>query len=137
MRLTSKRWSVPLGLSVVAFGTLTAPAAADRKPSKREASAIERVALKACPPVGGCDVKKVRVSTRNARFAWADVIGEGLSGVLVKRPTTRSRRFKIVGTQGGGISECSYWRARAPKAVLRDLHVRGLVGNAGATRSCG
>ena len=123
--------------AVIAFGTLAAPASADRKPSKQEASAIERVALKACPPVLNCDVKKVRVSTRSARYAWADVIGEGLSGVLVRRPTTQSRRFKIVGTQGGGISECSYWRARAPKSVLRDLHVKGLVGSAGEVRTCG
>jgi hypothetical protein len=128
-----------LGAAVVTLGTATSPAAADRAPSRSEASAIKRVALKACPPpaVSDCVFRKARISTRDARFAWADVIGEGLSGVLVKRPSARSRRFRIVGTQGGGISSCSYWRARAPKRVLRDLHVKGLIDDAGAVRSCG
>jgi hypothetical protein len=139
MRRTSTRWASALGAVVATFGTVASPAAADRAPSRSEASAIKRAALKACPPpaVSDCDFRKARISTRNARFAWADVIGEGLSAVLVKRPSARSRRFRIVGTQGGGISSCSYWRARAPRSVLRDLHVKGLVDDSGATRSCG
>lgn len=124
---------------VAAFGTVTAPAAADRAPSKRERWAIKRVALKACPPpsVSDCTFKKARISTRDARFAWADVIGDGLSGVLVKLPSARSRRFRIVGYQGGGIGACSYWRARAPRKVLRDLHVSGLIDDSGAVGNCG
>jgi hypothetical protein len=112
-------------------------AAADRRPTKREASAIKRVALKACRPAPGCDFRRARVSTPNARFAWASVVGEGFSGALLKRPTKRSRRFRVVGTQGGGIATCAYWRARAPRRVLRDLHVRGLVDDSGAAVSCG
>jgi hypothetical protein len=116
--------------------------AADRAPRKAEAGAIKRVALAACRSGGReCEFRKARISTRNARFAWARVIGEGFSGALLKRPTARSRRFKVVGTQGGGISECSYWRARAPRGVLRDLRISGLldaetfeVGNCGKRR---
>lgn len=113
--------------------------AADRPPSKAEASAIKRVALTTCRAAAPdeCEFRKARVSTRNARFAWADVVGEGFSGVLLKRPTRHSRRFKVIGTQGGGISECSYWRARAPRAVLRDLRITGLVDDTGAARNCG
>jgi len=61
------------------------------------------------------------------RFAWADVVGEGFSGALLKRPRPGSRRFRVVGVQGGGIELCSYWRKRAPAAVLRDLRVSGLL----------
>jgi hypothetical protein len=125
-------------LVLVAAGTAVPAAAADRPPSKAEASAIKRVALKACgSPPGGCEFGKARVSTRNARFAWADVSGEGFSGALLKRPNAHSRRFRVIGTQGGGISSCSYWRARAPAAVLRDLRIRGLVDATGAVRNCG
>jgi hypothetical protein len=64
------------------------------------------------------------------------VVGEGISEVLVKRRTAHARRFTRVGVQGGGIRECPYWRERAPRAVLRDLHFRGLI-DTGAVRSCG
>src|SRR5688500_3380210 len=87
------------------FCSVAAPAAADRRPSKAEARAIERVALKKCGSPD-CEFRRARVSTKNARFAWADVIGEGFSGVLVKRPTRRSRSFRVVGWQGGGIGSC-------------------------------
>jgi hypothetical protein len=53
------------------------------------------------------------------------------------RPTSRSRRFEVVGFQGGGNGECGYWRKRAPRSVLRDLDIHGLVDDTGATRSCG
>jgi hypothetical protein len=124
-------------LTLLAVLCLAAPAAADRKPSKAEKSAIKAVSLKACgSPPGGCRFGGARISTANARFAWGDVTGEGFSGVLVKRPTKRSRRFRVIGTQGGGIGECSYWRARAPRAVLRDLRTSGLVAS-GDVRNCG
>jgi len=140
VRRVGKRCSVALALlaSGAALGSAIPSAAADRPPSKAEASAIKRVALKACSsPAPGCEFRKARVSTRNARFAWADVIGEGFSGVLLKRPTAHSRRFKVIGTQGGGIGSCDYWRARAPAGVLRDLRIRGLVDDAGTVRNCG
>jgi hypothetical protein len=140
VRRAGNRWSIVLALlaSGAALGS-PAVAAADRPPSKAEASAIKRVAMKACRAAAPdeCRFGRARVSTRNARFAWADVVGEGFSGVLLKRPTRHSRRFRVIGTQGGGISECSYWRARAPRAVLRDLHIAGLVDESGATRNCG
>jgi hypothetical protein len=124
-------------LTLLAVLCLAAPAAADRKPSKAEKSAIKAVSLKACgSPPGGCRFRGARISTANARFAWGDVTGEGFSGVLVKRPTKRSHRFRVIGTQGGGIGECRYWRARAPRAVLRDLRISGLVAS-GDVRNCG
>jgi len=128
-------------LAAVAAGTMmgviAAPASAARRPTDGERAAIKRVALRACHPAPGCRYRKARVSTRNARFAWADVVGEGFSGVLLKRSSPHSRRFKVVGTQGGGIGECSYWRARAPAAVLRDLHVSGLLDDGATTGRCG
>jgi hypothetical protein len=65
------------------------------------------------------------------------VVREGFSGALLKRPSTRSLRFRVIGTQGGGIGACSYWRARAPARVLRDLDIVGVGDNSGRTRSCG
>jgi len=127
-------------LALLATGALlcavAAPAAADRRPSKTESRAIKRVALKKCGSPE-CTFRRARVSTKNARFAWADVTDEGFSGVLLKRPTTHSRRFRVVGTQGGGIGSCDYWRARAPASVLRDLHIAGVVDDSGTTRNCG
>ena len=120
------------------LGCLVPVAGASRAPSKSEKSAIQRPALKACgSPARTCKFKQARVSTRSARFAWADVFGEGFSGVLLKRPTSHSRRFKVVGIQGGGISACSYWSARAPSAVLRDLHIAGVVDDSGTVADCG
>ena len=126
-----------LALAVLAGLCLAAPAAADRKPSKAEKAAIRPVALDACgSPPGGCTFHGARISTANGRFAWGNVTGEGFSGVLVKRPTRRSHRFRVIGTQGGGIGECSYWRSLAPRAVLRDLRISGLVAS-GDVRNCG
>jgi hypothetical protein len=128
-----------VALLATAAGLAAAPATADRRATKREAAAIKPVALKACAtPAGPCRFHGARVSTVNARFAWANVSAEGFSGALLKRPTARSRRFRVIGVQGGGIGECSYWRARAPRAVLRDLRIAGLVDpETGAVRNCG
>ena len=43
----------------------------------------------------------------------------------------------MIGTQGGGIGECSYWRKHAPRAVLKDLHVSGLTDSSGTVGNCG
>jgi hypothetical protein len=140
VRPAGNRWWIAPALlgTAIALGS-PAVAAADRRPTKVEKSAIKRVALKLCSAAvpGECEFRRARVSTRNARFAWADVVEEGLSGALLKRPTRHSRRFKVIGVQGGGIGECSYWRARAPRAVLRDLRISGLVDDTGAARNCG
>ena len=124
----------------VAFGFAVPIADASRAPTTRERAAITRVAVKTCKAAagpGGCRFVKARVSTRNARYAWADVVGEGFSGTLLKRANTRTRRFKVVGTQGGGMGECTYWRDRAPRAVLKDLRITGLKDSSGAVGSCG
>ena len=121
----------------VVVGSIAAPAArADRPASKAERAAIEPKALDACGNPD-CEFGRARVSTRNARYAWAGVVAEGFSGVLLKRPSRRSHRFRVIGTQGGGIGECSYWRARAPRRVLRDLRIFGVVDDSGTTRNCG
>jgi hypothetical protein len=128
---------ISFALTLLAALALAAPAAADRKATKAEKAAIKPVALAACQsPAGECRFHGARVSTANARFAWANVTNEGFSGALLKRPTRRSHRFRVIGTQGGGIGECSYWRARAPRAVLRDLRIAGLL-KSGDVRNCG
>jgi hypothetical protein len=131
--------SLAASLTIVAVGLVaTAPASADRVATKAERAAIKRVTMKRCHAPDGCTLRKARISTRSARYAWADVIGEGVSGMLLKRPTSRSRRFEVVGFQGGGIGECTYWRKRAPRSVLRDLDIHGLVDvSAGTAGSCG
>lgn len=138
MSRAGDRWRVALAL-VVTPGLVWAQAAlADRAPSKTERTAIKRVALKACEGApDACKFHGARVSTANPRFAWADVTAEGFSGALVKRSSRHSRRFRVVGTQGGGIGACSYWRARAPRAVLRDLRISGVVDDSGDVRNCG
>lgn len=132
-----------IGSAAAVLATLglaaTTPAIADRSATKAERTAIKRVVLKRCGTVPEpCDLRKVRISTRNARDAWAFAVREGLSGMLLKRPTTRSRRFKVIGIQGGGIGECTYWRKRAPRSVLRDLDIDGLVDvSSGTEGNCG
>ena len=55
--------------------------------------------------------------------------------LLKRKPGTH--RFRVLGLQGGGIGECSYWRDLAPARVLRDLKVFGLVAATGRVRNCG
>lgn len=121
------------------LGTVAAPADASRRATKAETRAIKRAALRACsgPPGEPCRFRGARVSTRNARYAWADVVTEGFSGALLRRPTRRSRRFRVIGTQGGGIGDCREWRKLAPRSVLRDLRISGIVDDSGETGSCG
>lgn len=140
--MASPRRRVPVALTALlaaaSCGLLPAAADASRRPTTAEASAIKRIALRACEAPGGCRFHGARVSTRDARFAWADVTGEGFSGVLLKRKTTQTRRFRVAGIQGGGIELCSVWRKRAPRAVLRDLRVSGLLDEqTGRSGRCG
>jgi hypothetical protein len=127
--------------TVLAALAVAAPLAqASRAPSAREKAAIKRVALKKCNRNAPepCRFHRARVSTVNARYAWADVTTEGFSAVLLKRPGAHSRRFRVVAVQGGGVETCRHWRAHAPRAVLRDLHVKGLTNeDTGAFGSCG
>ncbi|MDO8209083.1 hypothetical protein [Conexibacter sp. CPCC 206217] len=130
-----------VALAVVAGALCAAVPSAEaaRRPTRAEGTAIKRLALEVCPtPVGPCRYSGARVSTRNPRFAWANAIGEGFSGALVKRPRPHGTNFKVVGTGGGGISSCSYWRKRAPRPVLRDLRIGGLLNAAaGTSGNCG
>jgi hypothetical protein len=141
VRRFCKRFPVAVAFlaTAAALGlVVTTPAVADRSATKAERAAVKRVVLKRCGTTPEpCEFRKARVSTRNARYVWASVVQEGLSGMLLKRPSARSRRFKVIGIQGGGIGECSYWRARAPSAVLRDLDIAGVVDDTGAARNCG
>jgi hypothetical protein len=138
MSRAGDRWPIALAL-VVGLGLAAAPAAsADRAPSKSERAAIKRVALKACEGAPDpCRFHGARVSTANARFAWANATAEGFSGALLKRPSRRSHRFRVVAIQGGGIGTCSDWRRHAPRAVLRDLQISGLLADGITVRNCG
>jgi hypothetical protein len=76
---------------------------ASRAPTSRERAAIKRLALKACE--GGpnpCRFHKARISTKNARYAWSDVTGEGFSGALLKRANTRSAASRSLGRRAAG-----------------------------------
>lgn len=139
MQRLRSRSLVVATLTMVALGLVAAsPAIADRSATKAERAAIKRVTMKRCGAPDGCTFRKARISTRNARYAWAEIIGEGVSGMLLKRPTAGSRRFRVVGFQGGGIGECTYWRKRAPRSVLRDLDIDGLVDvSSGTEGNCG
>jgi len=118
-----------LALVAAACALLAAPSGASRGPTRSEARAIERVALRACERAGApspCRYHRARVSTRDPRYAWADVTTDGFSAVLLRRPSRGSTRFRVIGVQGGGIGDCRVWRRKAPRAVLRDLRVSGL-----------
>jgi hypothetical protein len=119
-----------------ACAALVPSAVADRRPTQRERTAIKDAALKACGD-STCTFRRARVSTPNVRYAWVTVTAEGFSGVLMRRPSNRSQRWRVIGVQGGGIAECSYWERRAPSRVLRDLRVKGLAGSTGEVRTCG
>jgi hypothetical protein len=136
-RLGSK-WTRSFAAVAVAgaFAGLAPSAVADRQPTRRERAAIKEAALKACGD-SSCGFHRARVSTRDVRYAWADVTTEGFSAVLLRRSSKRSERWRSIGTQGGGISTCSYWERRAPGRVLRDLKIQGLVGSSGEVRTCG
>jgi hypothetical protein len=140
MTLAGDRRRIAVALAVVALGWVAAPAArADRAPTKAERAAIKELALKTCNGSApqACRFHGARISTARARFAWANVTGEGFSGALLKRPARSSRRFRVVAIQGGGIGECRTWRRHAPRAVLRDLRIVGLVDDSGTVRNCG
>ncbi|MBA3782365.1 MAG: hypothetical protein H0X12_11015 [Nocardioides sp.] len=113
--------------------------AADRSPTPTELRAIRITALEVCRAAApeACEFRRARISTPNARFVWAEVVGEGFSGALLKRKTAESPRFRVAGTQGGGIASCSYWLEVAPARVLRDLKISGLVEATGEVRNCG
>ncbi len=139
-RAGNSRTVVATALVLAAALTLVAAASASasRKATRAEASAIKQVATKPCRDTQfGCNWHSARVSTANPRFAWANVSSEGYSGALVKRPRKGSLQFRVIGTQGGGIGECRDWRKLAPDAVLRDLHISGLVDSGGTVRNCG
>jgi hypothetical protein len=122
-------WRVGL-LVVLTMGVLAQAAEASRAPTSKEKAAIKRLALKKCNAAAPapCRFHKARVSTRSARYAWADVTGEGFSGVLLKRANTRTRTFKVAATQGGGVESCSKWLEVAPRSVLKDLRIVGVRG---------
>lgn len=129
MRTEGVRFIVVAALAAVLCALAAAPAGAARRPAGAEARAIKQVALKKCEANGApspCRFHRSRVSTRNARYAWAEVTTDGFSAVLLRRPSRDSTRFRVIGVQGGGIGDCDDWRRRAPAAVLRDLGVAGL-----------
>lgn len=124
-------------LMLLCFGLLSVGYAADadasRKATKKERKAIRKAAMRDCQrtqkTIGdhGCVWRgRVRVSTVDPRYAWANVSGPSYdhSGIL-RRRNSRSRRWRVIHVVGGGIQPCSSWYRKAPRRVVRDLRVRG------------
>ena len=116
-------------LVVVAFVSCAPLAQAARKPTKREAKAMKRVAMKHCRrhdiPRYCKATEAARVSTANPRYGYADVVGNHSSRRYLKRNTPRSTRWRVVTFVGGGIPACEEMRDAMPRNVLRDLRVTG------------
>ena len=118
-------------LVLTTLAALPAAAAADRSPTKAERRAIERKALKTCRAAapGECETPQGPRLDRNARFAWADVVGEGFSGVLLKRATGRAHRFRVAGTQGAGTCVLVLARACPGRRPARPARLRARRGH--------
>jgi hypothetical protein len=93
-----------------------------RAPTPAELRALTRLAYP-CKDIDGsrCPLHWVHVSTIDGRFAYVLITAEGYSGLLAKRPTKRSLKFRIMTRSGGGIAPCKVWERFAPWPVLRDL----------------
>jgi hypothetical protein len=111
--------------ATIAVSGMAAEARAERPASPTERRAIQVIALRHCPVGGGdpCRRAPVKVSTVDPRYAFGGAIGDGYSGVLVKR---ESGHWRVVAVQGGGLMSCSYWEAAAPVSVIRDLRLDGI-----------
>lgn len=124
-------------LALASLVAATVDADASRQPKPAELRAIKRAAMKDCrshqEPGYGCKwAGGVRVSTANSRYAWANVNGPNYDNSgLLRRPTTRSRLWRMIRVVGGGIQPCSYWYAVAPRKVIRDLKIQGFTEGSG------
>ncbi|MCO5315878.1 MAG: hypothetical protein M9938_06935 [Solirubrobacterales bacterium] len=109
-----------------------------RKPTKRERKFIKRATMKDCrkQEVSGyrCDwLGGIKVSTVNRRFAWARASGPNFDNSgLLRRRGPKARRWHMLRITGGGIQPCSYWYAKAPRRVVRDLEIRGFRNGSGS-----
>lgn len=100
---------------------------AARRPTATERVDIRRAAMAYCNRQQWDSCRwggGIKVSTVNRRYAWAVAGGDGWdsSGILV-RPTRTSRKWRVLRVQGGSAHLCSYWRAVAPRRVVRDLRI--------------
>lgn len=113
------------------------PAMASRGPSAAEEGALREAALADCNVLVAsrgaepCEWRGARVSTANERYAWGSAVGDTYSGTLLRRSTSRSLDFRVVGAQGGGIGECRGWWRVAPRRAVADLRIVGTIGRAG------
>jgi hypothetical protein len=131
----------PLAIATVLLASMclvTATTLAERSPTKSEARSIRAAALAYCHGLGtpspcsygshtSLPQYRTRVSTVNARYAWADIFTDGLSGALIVRPHPHGAGWRVVVPGGGGLSPCSTWFHAAPHSVVRDLRLGGGV----------
>lgn len=136
----SGKGNLALGALITAAVALSpASSLAQRSPTRSESKSLKSYALSWCREHLGA-VKstckygrqskskdnRTRVSTVSPRYAWADVVGEGLSGLVVRRPKKTGGKWKVIAISGGGVSECTDWTKKMPKSVVRDLRLVGL-----------
>jgi len=123
---------------IVQLGVSASSALAERSPTSSEVRSIRAVAMAYChafgtpsPCVYGSHATwpalRTRVSTVNARYAWADVFTDGLSGELLLRPHPYGGGWRILASGGGGLTSCSAWFRAAPRRVIKDLRLQGGV----------
>ena len=142
LRLT-RRAGTRLATVLLATGTVAfdAPVAS----AARQAMGVERdrivaVALGHCetttsslPNYTPCASRgEPLVSTDDERFAWAPVVGETYSGTLLQRSTSDGDDFRVIASRGGGQAACAAWWSAAPRAVVADLALPGIIGHTGA-----
>lgn len=127
-----------LAVGLCSFGLASADSS--RAPTKKERKWIRKAAMKDCRQrqgtvVGyGCEWRGgIRISTANPRYAWAEVYGpqHDHSGIL-RRKSPRAKYWRVKQVVGGGIQPCSYWYAKAPRRVVRDLRIEGFRENSGS-----
>jgi hypothetical protein len=109
----------------------TSPAHAARKPTMLERRDIKAAALRECrrsPDARHCRFFSARVSTLDPRYALSSA-GDDSAGRtgIAKRPTRHSRRWRVTFVQGGGEVACADWFKVAPRKVVADLGLRGIL----------
>jgi hypothetical protein len=137
---TGKALRLMIGLAAATIAvSLPLYAEASRAPEQVELKAIRRAAMIDCnrhQNVPGYDCRwrgDVKISTIDPRYAWAEVMGPAYdhSGIL-RRRSKHAQRWRVVRVVGGGIQPCSYWYAKAPRAVVREFGLRGYRENSGS-----
>jgi hypothetical protein len=130
MRLIRAALILPFAIASLALCDV---ALAERPATTTEADAIRAATIKFWRTSNACGDGEpyhgVHVSTVDPRYALAATIGRSctlfVTAIIVRRPTTRSKRWSYVTTLGGSLQVCSEFTALVPGRVLRDLKVEG------------